>query len=270
MRAVSPSPSPARLVVFGDWRRFATHRTRRAGPRRAASGSAGGPSSRTRAADQRRRPRLHRSGDLELSARPVFPLQHLPGRRVQHRHRPEGGAPPGLAAGVPRRADPDGAGPALCAVPDVRATLWLQGLALALGAIPAYRLAQRRLGSPPAGLAFAMVYLLAPLGQWAAAADFHSVALAAPLLMLAIDALDAGEPRLFLVAGLLAASTKEEIGLLVAARGAGATALCVAGALPLSRLRGWGVGAGGDGGGCDSLESPPSCSGPGGRRCAWG
>jgi hypothetical protein len=33
-------------------------------------------------------------------------------------------------------------------------------------------------------------------------------------------ALDAGQPRLFLVAGLLAASTKEEIGLLVAGLGA--------------------------------------------------
>jgi uncharacterized membrane protein len=104
-------------------------------------------------------------------------------------------------------------------VPDVRAILWLQGLAMALGAIPAYSLARRRLGSPLAGLAFAAAYLLAPLGQWAAMADFHSVALAAPLLLLAIDALDAGRPRLFLVAGLLAASTKEEVGLLVAGLG---------------------------------------------------
>jgi len=104
-------------------------------------------------------------------------------------------------------------------VPDVQAILWLQGFAIALGAIPAYRLARRRLDSSWAGLAFATVYLLSPLGQWAAAADFHSVALAAPLLMLALDALDAGQPRVFLLAGLLAASTKEEIGLLVAGLG---------------------------------------------------
>ena len=64
-----------------------------------------------------------------------------------------------------------------------------------------------------------MVYLLSPPGQWAAMADFHSVALAAPLLMLAIDALDAGRPRLFLLAGLLAAMTKEEVGLVVAGLG---------------------------------------------------
>ena len=104
-------------------------------------------------------------------------------------------------------------------VPDVRAILWLQGICLALGAIPAYRLATRRLGSPLAGLAFAAVYLLSPLGQWAAVADFHSVALAAPLLLLAIDALDEGRSWLFLLAGLLAASTKEEIGLLTAGLG---------------------------------------------------
>src|SRR5262249_55667123 len=106
--------------------------------------------------------------------------------------------------------------PLYLVVPDVRTILWLQGFAIALGAIPAYRLARRRLGSSWAGLAFAAVYLLSPLGQWAAVADFHSVALAAPLLMLALDALDAGQPGLFLLAGLLAASTKEEIGLLVA------------------------------------------------------
>ena len=109
--------------------------------------------------------------------------------------------------------------PLYLVVPDVRAILRLQGFAIALGAIPAYRLARRRLGSSWAGLAFAAVYLLSPLGQWAAVADFHSVALAAPLLMLALDALDAGQPRLFLLAGLLAASTKEEIGLLVAGLG---------------------------------------------------
>ena len=104
-------------------------------------------------------------------------------------------------------------------VSDVRAILWLQGIGVALGAIPAYRLARRRLGHPLAGLAFAMVYLLSPLGQWAAMADFHSVALAAPLLMLAIDALDAGRTRLFLLAGLLAVMTKEEVGLVVAGLG---------------------------------------------------
>ena len=109
--------------------------------------------------------------------------------------------------------------PVYLLVADVRAILWLQGVAVALGAIPAYRLASRRLGSPAAGLAFAAVYLLAPPGQWAALADFHSVALAAPLLMLAIDALDAGQPRLFLLAGLLAAATKEEVGLIVAGLG---------------------------------------------------
>jgi alpha-D-xyloside xylohydrolase len=140
--------------------------------------------------------------------------------------------------------------PLYLAIPDVRAILWLQGFAIALGAIPAYRLAHRRLGSPLAGLAFAAVYLLAPLGQWAAAADFHSVALAAPLLLLAVDALDAGQPRLFLIAGLLAASTKEEIGLLVAglgvlallrSAGGGCRRMCWAGLAAIVLGAGWSV-----------------------------
>ncbi|MGE3272794.1 MAG: DUF2079 domain-containing protein, partial [Chloroflexota bacterium] len=66
---------------------------------------------------------------------------------------------------------------------------------------------------------FAVLYLLSPPGQWAAMADFHTVAFAAPLLMLAVDALDAAHPKRFLLACLLAASTKEEIGLIVAGLG---------------------------------------------------
>ncbi|MBA2448256.1 MAG: DUF2079 domain-containing protein [Chloroflexi bacterium] len=109
--------------------------------------------------------------------------------------------------------------PLYLVAPDVRILLWLQAILVALGAIPAYRFAHRRLGSRWAGLAFAAAYLLAPLGQWALYADFHTVALAAPLLMLAIDALDARRWRSFLLAGLLATATKEEIGLVFAGLG---------------------------------------------------
>ncbi len=110
--------------------------------------------------------------------------------------------------------------PLYLVVPDVRAILWLQAVLFGLGAIPAYRLARRRLRGDWFGVAFAAVYLLAPLGHWALYSDFHTVALAAPLLMLAIEALDAGRWRTFLVAGLLATATKEEVGLLFAGLGA--------------------------------------------------
>ncbi|HYU18938.1 MAG TPA: DUF2079 domain-containing protein [Chloroflexota bacterium] len=109
--------------------------------------------------------------------------------------------------------------PLYLVVPDVRAILWLQAALVALGAIPTFRFAHRRLGSDWAALSAASAYLLAPLGQWALYSDFHAVTLAAPLLMLAIDALDEGRALLFLASGLLAASTKEEIGLSLAGLG---------------------------------------------------
>lgn len=102
---------------------------------------------------------------------------------------------------------------------DVRALLWSQTVLVALGALPAYSLGSRRLGGRAAGLAAAASYLLSPLGQWAVLADFHTVALAAPLLMWAIDSLDRGRGLAFLAAAFLAAMTKEEIGLVVAGLG---------------------------------------------------
>ncbi len=58
--------------------------------------------------------------------------------------------------------------------------LTLQAIAMAAGAIPAYRLG---------GAAVAAAYLLSPLGQWAVLDDFHASALAAPLLLLALERL---------------------------------------------------------------------------------
>src|SRR5207245_7315 len=74
---------------------------------------------------------------------------------------------------------------------DARHLLVLQSAFFALGAIPAYLLGARWSGSPWAGAAVAGAYLLSPLGQWAMLADFHTTALAAPLLLLAIERLAA-------------------------------------------------------------------------------
>lgn len=100
---------------------------------------------------------------------------------------------------------------------DVRLLLLLQAGALALGAWPAYRLGRRQLGKPWAGLAVALLYLLAPARQAAALSDFHTVAFTAPLFLLALDALDAGKTRLFLLAGLLCLIAREDTAIMVIA-----------------------------------------------------
>jgi Predicted membrane protein (DUF2079) len=69
------------------------------------------------------------------------------------------------------------------------------------------------------GVAFAASYLLAPEFLGAALWDFHSVALATPLLILAIWALDAERYRTFAVAAILAALTKEDVALSLALLG---------------------------------------------------
>lgn len=96
----------------------------------------------------------------------------------------------------------------------------IQNVALALGAIPLFLLSLRRLpGLPLLGVAFAASYLLAPEFLGAALWDFHSVALATPLLILAIWALDAEHYRTFAVAAILAALTKEDVALSLALLG---------------------------------------------------
>lgn len=83
--------------------------------------------------------------------------------------------------------------------PDPRLLLILQACGYALGAIPAYRLAARRLPAAPAtpnrptispALLVAAIYLLYPVALTAVLFDFHGDTLAMPLLLGALDALD--------------------------------------------------------------------------------
>ena len=67
--------------------------------------------------------------------------------------------------------------------PNPKTLLVIQTLALALGAIPLYALARRRLGSPWAALAFPFAYLMLPALQSVNLFEFHAVALA-PLFLL--------------------------------------------------------------------------------------
>jgi uncharacterized membrane protein len=101
--------------------------------------------------------------------------------------------------------------------PDV--LLVAQAVAIALGALPVYLLARKHLGSERAGLGFALAYLIYPPTQWLTLNEFHPVALACPLLLFAIWYLDEGRLLPFLVFAALAATTKEEIALVVAGLG---------------------------------------------------
>ena len=90
----------------------------------------------------------------------------------------------------------------------------LQTIALGLGAIPLLSLGLRRLpGAPLVAAAIAITYLISPEVIGEALWDFHPVALATPLLILAVWALDQERYIWFIIAGALAAGTKEDVAL---------------------------------------------------------
>jgi uncharacterized membrane protein len=101
--------------------------------------------------------------------------------------------------------------------PDV--LLVAQAIAVAIGALPVFWLARKHLGSDRAGLGFALAYLVYPPTQWLTLNEFHAVALACPLLLFAIWYLDEGRLLPFAACAVLAATTKEEIALVVAGLG---------------------------------------------------
>lgn len=89
-----------------------------------------------------------------------------------------------------------------------------QSIALALGGLPLFLLARRHLPTLPlVGAAFVAAYYLSPQLLGEALWDFHPVALATPLLLAALWALDARRYGWFAVAAVLAALTKEDIAL---------------------------------------------------------
>jgi uncharacterized membrane protein len=92
--------------------------------------------------------------------------------------------------------------------------LVLQTVALAAGAIPLFLLGLRHLPSLPLVAAtLACLYVISPEVIGSALWDFHPVALATPLLLLALWALDARHYAVFALAAFLAAMTKEDVAL---------------------------------------------------------
>lgn len=103
--------------------------------------------------------------------------------------------------------------------PSVDMLLVAQAAAVAAGAVPVYLLARRHLRAPWAPLAFAFAYLLYPAAGWLTLNEFHPVAFACPLLLFAFWCLDRDRLLPFALLGLAAATTKEEVGLVVAGFG---------------------------------------------------
>jgi uncharacterized membrane protein len=100
------------------------------------------------------------------------------------------------------------------------ALLVAQAVVVASGALPAFWLGRRWLGDDRLAAAGAAVYLLYPPTQWATVTEFHPVTLAAPLLMFCIWAAEERRYVLLTACAVLAALTKEEVGLALAGLGA--------------------------------------------------
>jgi uncharacterized membrane protein len=97
--------------------------------------------------------------------------------------------------------------------------LVIQAGAYALGALPLFRLARRRLRHDWLAVAVAAIYLLYPTGQTAVFADFHADPLAVPLLLFAIEAADRRAWRRYAVWVLLALTCKFYVAIPIAALG---------------------------------------------------
>lgn len=76
-------------------------------------------------------------------------------------------------------------------VPDPRLLLVAQAALFVLGAVPVYRLTMRQTGQRFAARALVLIYLFYPVAQTGVLFDFHGDTLAMPLLLFALDALDA-------------------------------------------------------------------------------
>jgi uncharacterized membrane protein len=103
--------------------------------------------------------------------------------------------------------------------PNPELLLVVQAVAVAAGALPVFWLARKQLGDGWAAASIALAYLLAAPAQWLTMSDFHPVALACPLLLFAWWQLDAGRLWAFALLAATAMTTKEHVGLAVAAMG---------------------------------------------------
>ncbi len=103
--------------------------------------------------------------------------------------------------------------PAFWVWPSPVVLLVVQSVALALGAVPVFAIARRRLGDERPAAALAILYLLNPSLHGINVRDFHAAALAIPLLISALYAIEADRPSLFALAAALTLSCREDAAL---------------------------------------------------------
>jgi uncharacterized membrane protein len=99
------------------------------------------------------------------------------------------------------------------------ALLVAQAVIVASGALPAFWLGRRWLGDDRLAVAGAAVYLLYPPLQWATVTEFHTVTLAAPLLVYCVWAAEERRYATLTVLAVAAALCKEQVGLALAMLG---------------------------------------------------
>lgn len=99
----------------------------------------------------------------------------------------------------------------------IESILVLQSIAIALGALPIYWVARRRLKSQWAAVVFAAIYLLFPALQAANLAEFHAVTLAPAPLLFAYNYAQERAWKRFALFALIALAVKEDMALLVVA-----------------------------------------------------
>jgi uncharacterized membrane protein len=103
--------------------------------------------------------------------------------------------------------------------PDPTTLIAAQTLLVGLAGLPVLWMARQLLGSPRWGLVLLGAYLLHPATAYICLFDFHEVAVAVPLLCLALYAILLGRYRLFLATLLPLLLVKEDLGLVCAAIG---------------------------------------------------
>ena len=109
--------------------------------------------------------------------------------------------------------------PLFRAAPGAIVLLVFQSVALALGALAVFGIAARRLGDERPAAVFALLYLLNPSLQGINVRDFHTAALAIPLLLAAIYFAEAERPWPFAAAVLLTLGTREDAAIPVVGLG---------------------------------------------------
>lgn len=109
--------------------------------------------------------------------------------------------------------------PLFLVAPGAATLLVFQSVALSLGALAVFGIAARRLGDERPAAVFAILYLLNPSLQSINVRDFHTAALAIPLLLAAIYFAEAERPWLFAASVLLTLATREDAAIPVVGLG---------------------------------------------------